>query len=99
LHLVERWTRLDLNTLEYAFTIEDPTTWTRPWTKQDVTKQDEQANRIYSEPRCHEGNYGMVGMLIGTRAVEKEFAEGGGPDPAMRCIAGCGTGLELIDGP
>jgi len=97
LHLVERWTRLDATTLEYTVTIEDPTTWTRPWTvKQEMNRQDERANRISYEPRCHEGNYGMVGLLAGARAEERAFAEGRGPDPATRCTAGCGTGLEEI---
>ena len=83
LHLVERWTRLDANTIEYAVTMEDPTTWTKPWTvKQELTRQNEQANRIYYEPRCHEGNYGMPGLLAGGRAAEKAFAEGRGPNPA-----------------
>ncbi|PYR33010.1 MAG: hypothetical protein DMF90_22345 [Acidobacteria bacterium] len=83
MHLVERWTRVDANTIEYAVTMEDPTTWMKPWTvKQDLTRQDEQANRIYYEPRCHEGNYGMVGILTGARAVEKAFAQGLGPHPA-----------------
>src|SRR5713101_6964753 len=60
LHLVERWTRTGPKTLEYAATIEDPTVWTRPWTvKQDFVKQSDEANRIYSEPRCHEGNFGL----------------------------------------
>src|SRR5205823_1427446 len=46
LHLVERWTRLDANTLEYAVTIEDATTWTRPWTvKLELNKQSDQINR------------------------------------------------------
>ena len=41
LHLTERWRRLDANTLEYVVTIEDPTTWTRPWTaRQEMTIQD-----------------------------------------------------------
>src|SRR5206468_166473 len=40
LHLVERWTRLDADTIEYVVTIDDPTTWTRPWTvKQEFKKQ------------------------------------------------------------
>jgi hypothetical protein len=83
LHLIERWTRLDANTLEYVVTIVDPTTWTKPWTiKQEMKRQDEGANRIYYEPRCHEGNFGMVGMLAGTRDSERAFAEGRGPDPA-----------------
>ena len=95
LHLVERWTRLDADTLEYMVTIEDPTTWTSPWTvKQELTRQDEQQNRIYYEPRCHEGNFGMLGLLAGARVQEKAFAEGRGPDPATLCTGGCGTGLE-----
>jgi len=88
LHLVERWTRVNANTLEYAVTIEDPTTWTKPWTiKQEMTGQSEQANRIYYEPRCHEGNYGLPGMLAGRRAEEAAFAEGRGPDPATKDTA------------
>jgi hypothetical protein len=87
LHLVERWTRLDMDTLEYAVTIDDLTTWVRPWTvKQELKKQSDEANRIYSEPRCHEGNYGMVALLAGARAAERAFAEGRGPDPATLCI-------------
>jgi hypothetical protein len=88
LHLVERWTRVNASTLEYAVTIEDPTTWTKPWTiKQEMTGQSEQANRIYYEPRCHEGNYGLPGMLAGRRAEEAAFAEGRGPDPATKDTA------------
>ncbi len=88
LHLVERWTRLDANTIEYAVTIEDATTWTRPWTaKQELSRQDEQANRIYYEPRCHEGNFGLPTMLLGARAEERAFARGGGPDPATKDTA------------
>jgi hypothetical protein len=88
LHLVERWTRVDANTLEYAVTIEDPTIWTRPWTvKQDMNRQDEQANRIYYEPRCHEGNYGLPALLAGMRAEEAIFAKGRGPDPATKDTA------------
>jgi hypothetical protein len=91
LHLVERWTRLDANTIEYAVTIEDPTTWTRPWTvKQEYSRQSDEANRIYKEPRCHEGNYGMVALLAGARDQERAFAEKRGPDPATECTAGCG---------
>jgi hypothetical protein len=100
LHLIERWTRTDANTLEYAVTIEDLSTWTKPWTvKHEMSKQNEQANRLYMEPRCHEGNYGMVGMLSDTRAMEREFAEGRGPDPATRDIAlgGAGGGEENQD--
>ncbi len=101
LHLVERWTRVDAKTLEYAVTIDDPTTWTKPWTvKQEMTRQDEQANRIYYEPRCHEGNFGLPGMLAGARAQERAFAEGRGPDPATRDTAsdfGAAGGEENAD--
>jgi hypothetical protein len=83
LHLIERWTRTGPNSIEYTVTMDDPTTWTKPWTvKQEYTKQPEQANRIYYEPRCHEGNYGLPGLLAGGRAAEKAFAEGRGPHPA-----------------
>jgi hypothetical protein len=83
LHLVERWTRTGPTTLEYVVTLEDPTVWTRPWTvKQEFTKQSDQENRIYYEPRCIEGNYGLPGFLHGRRMQERAFAEGRGPDPA-----------------
>ncbi len=94
LHLVERFTRLDANTIEYEVTIEDPTTWTRPWTaKVEWTKTSDELNRHYMEPRCHEGNYGLAGQLIGARHDERNFAEGKGPDPATLCSAGCGSTL------
>jgi hypothetical protein len=87
LHLVERWTRLDADTIEYAVTIDDPTRWTRSWTvRQEMKKQSDAANRIYYEPRCHEGNYGLAALLRGARAMEHAFAEGRGPDPATLCI-------------
>jgi hypothetical protein len=82
LHLVERWTRVGPKTLEYEVTIEDPSVWTRPWTvKQEFTRQSDQENRIYNEPRCIEGNYGLPGLLHARRAEERAFAEGRGPDP------------------
>ena len=58
-------------------------------------KQNEQANRIYYEPRCHEGNYGMVALLAGARAEEKAFAQRRGPNPATLCSAGCG-GFDVV---
>jgi hypothetical protein len=91
LHLIERFTPRDRDTLEYVVTIEDPTTWTRPWTvKQELSKQDDKANRHYKEPRCHEGNYGLPSLLAGARAEERAFKQGKGPDPARLCSAGCG---------
>jgi len=83
LHLVERWTRTTPATLEYVVMIEDPTVWTRPWTvRQEFTRQSEEQNRIYYEPRCVEGNYALAGLLRGRRAEERRFAQGRGPDPA-----------------
>ena len=63
--------------------MEDPTTWTTPWTvKQEYTLQSASHNRVYKEPRCHEGNFGMMGMLGGERRIERTFKERKGPDPA-----------------
>ena len=93
LHVVERWTRRDADTIEYVVTIDDPTTWVSSWTvKQELKKQSDAQNRIYYEPRCHEGNYGLVALLQGARVSERAFAEGHGPDPGTLCvvIVGCG---------
>jgi hypothetical protein len=91
LHLVERWVRLDADTLEYTLTVEDPSVWTKPWTaKHELKRQSDKANRIYTEPRCHEGNYGMTALLAGARAAERAFAQGKGPNPATQCLGGCG---------
>ena len=80
--LVERYRRVDAETLEYEITIEDPTVWVAPWTaRQELKRQSDQENRIYYEPRCYDGNYGMPAMFIGARALEQEFAAGKGPDP------------------
>jgi hypothetical protein len=85
LHLMERWTRTGPTTLEYEVKIEDPTVWTQPWTaKEEFTRQSDGENRIYYEPRCIEGNFGLPGLLHGRRLEELAFAEGRGPDPATR---------------
>ena len=85
LHLVERWTRTGPSTLEYEVTVEDPTVWARPWTvKEEFARQSDQDNRLYTEPRCVEGNYGLPGIIHGRRMEERAFAEGRGPDPATR---------------
>jgi len=95
LHLVERWTRTGPSTLEYAVTIEDPTVWTRPWTvKQEFTRQSEEQNRIYYEPRCIEGNYASPGLMRGQRMAEAAFAKGQGPDPAISDNATDFVGVE-----
>ena len=72
LHLIERFTRINAETVRYEFTIDDPTTFTKRWTTAiPMQHTDEQ---IY-EYACHEGNYGMVNLLSGARAQEKA-AEG-----------------------
>lgn len=80
--LVERYRLIDNDTLEYEVTVTDPSVWMAPWTvRQELRRQSDQENRIYYEPRCHEGNYGLVGLLIGARIAERDFREGRGPDP------------------
>ena len=95
LHLVERWWRTGPASLEYVVTIEDPTVWMRPWTvKQEFARQSDQENRLYYEPRCIEGNYGLPGLMRGARAEELAFAEGRGPHPATKDNATDFVGVE-----
>jgi len=95
LRLVERWTRTGPTSLEYVVTIEDPTVWTRPWTvKQEFTRQSDQENRLYYEPRCVEGNYGLPGLMRGARAEDLAFEEGRGPHPATKDSATDFVGVE-----
>jgi hypothetical protein len=85
LHLVERWTRTGPMTLSYEVTAEDPTVWTGSWTvKQEFSRQSDEENRLYTEPRCVEGNQGLPGLLHGRRVEDRAFAEGRGPDPATK---------------
>jgi hypothetical protein len=95
LHLVERWTRTGPGSLEYVVTIDDPTVWTQPWTvRQEFTRQSDQLNRVYYEPRCVEGNYGLPGLIRGARAEELAFAQGRGPNPATKDNATDFVGVE-----
>jgi hypothetical protein len=71
LHLVERFTLKDANTLLYQFTVSDPTVWTRPWTA--IVPMTRGEGAIY-EYACHEGNYAMEDILSGARAEEKAAA-------------------------
>jgi hypothetical protein len=96
LHLVERWTRTGPKTLEYVVTVEDPTVWTRPWTaKQEFTRQSDQENRIYYEPRCVEGNYALPSLMKAARVEELAFVQGKGPDPATKDNATDFVGVEV----
>jgi len=99
LHLVERWTRTAPTTLDYEVTIEDPTVWSRPWTvKEEFTKQSDEENRFYTEPRCVDSNYGLMGLLRARRVGELAFKDGRGPD--QRTIdnikSGFVTGNDLV---
>jgi len=67
-HVVERLTRIDADTLLYEFTVEDPSTWTRPWTASIPMKKLEEPIFEYA---CHEGNYAMTNILSGARAQER----------------------------
>ncbi|HEY7299314.1 MAG TPA: hypothetical protein VH684_15515 [Xanthobacteraceae bacterium] len=81
LHVIERWTRTGPNTLQYQVTIQDPTVWTKPWTvREELTKQSDEENRFYTEPRCVDSNYGLAGLLHARRVDDRAFAEGRGPD-------------------
>ena len=71
LHLVERFTRRSADTLVYEATMTDPATWTRPWTFEVTMAHSDQPVYEYA---CHEGNYGMDGILAGARADEAEAA-------------------------
>ena len=69
MHLTERFTRVSSDILNYEFTVDNPTAFTKPWTVSiPLTRLDEQ---IY-EYACHEGNYGMPGMLKAARMTEQE---------------------------
>ena len=72
LHLTERFTRADENTLVYEVTLDDPTTWTQPWTF--TVPMVRNAGEVY-EYACHEGNYYMANMLRAQRAEEQAAAK------------------------
>jgi hypothetical protein len=71
LHLIERLTRVDADTIRYQFTVDDSTAFTRPWTGELMFVKS--AGPLY-EYACHEGNEGMLGILAGARADEKKAA-------------------------
>lgn len=67
LHVEERFTRVDANTLDYEFTVTDPNTWTVPWS--GSLPMTPSVGPVY-EYACHEGNYGLTNILAGSRAEE-----------------------------
>ena len=82
--LVERFTRLDADTLAYEFTVNDPSVWTRPWTaawplttlESALSVQHDSPVAQIFEYACHEGNYGMSNTLAGTRALDQAATRG-----------------------
>jgi hypothetical protein len=73
--LVERWRRVDSGHLDYRFTVEDPATWTRPWSAAITWSK---TGMLY-EYACHEDNYGLYGILAGARAEEQKAVQKSGP--------------------
>ena len=67
MRVTERFSSIDADTLRYEFTVEDPNTWTRPWT--GVVRMVRSPTPIY-EYACHEGNYGLHNILSGARSQE-----------------------------
>ena len=74
LHLVERLTRVDANTILYRFTVDDPTAFTKPWSAEIPMRKTQEGIFDYE---CHEGNYTMMNVLAGARAQDKRAAEQG----------------------
>ncbi len=72
LHVVERFTRVAADTILYEFTLDDPSTWERPWSVEiPMVKTD---GRLF-EYTCHEGNYGMRNTLRGARAADRRAVD------------------------
>lgn len=74
LKVTERLTRKDARTLNYRFTVEDPTTFTAPFTGELVFNAMAPGELVY-EYACHEGNYGLEGVMSGARAAERDAAK------------------------
>jgi hypothetical protein len=72
LKVIERFTRTDDDTILYRFTVEDPTTWDRPWTGEYTWLASSEPLYEYA---CHEGNYALEGVLRGARVLEKDAAK------------------------
>ena len=72
MRVTERFTRVDADTLLYQFTINDASTWTRPWSAELPMRKT--IGPLF-EHACHEGNYGLYNTLVGARLAEKKAAE------------------------
>jgi hypothetical protein len=68
--ITERFTRIDEKTINYEFTVEDPSTWTKPWSARIPWSRIDPAEQMY-EYACHEDNFDLVHLLTGARIREK----------------------------
>jgi hypothetical protein len=66
--VIERLTRVADDTIEYRFTVEDPSMWTRPWSAESALTR---TTGPLFEHACHEGNYGLYNTLVGARLEER----------------------------
>jgi hypothetical protein len=81
LHVLERFTMIDKDTIRYQFTVEDPSTWTRPWSGETPLRRFD--GPIY-EYGCHEGNYGLANILRAARVQEANGQTVDAPTPFNR---------------
>jgi hypothetical protein len=73
MRVTERFTRVDADTIRYQFTVDDPSTWTKPWTAELPMRRT--IGPMF-EHACHEGNRGLYNTLVGARLEDKKAAEG-----------------------
>ena len=73
MRVIERFTRIDADTIQYKFTVDDESTWMRPWSAELPLKKT--VGPLF-EHACHEGNYGLYNTLVGARLEEKKKAAG-----------------------
>jgi hypothetical protein len=82
MHLVERFTRVDADTLEYEFTLSDPAKFTSPWSVRIPLTTNQASRGVTQGPlyeyACHEGNYSIANVLRGARVEELAADESGG---------------------
>jgi hypothetical protein len=78
MRVTERFTRVAADAIQYTFTVEDPSTWTRPWTAEMPMVT---TTGPLFEHACHEGNYGLYNTLVGARLEEKKAAEAAASSP------------------
>ena len=71
LRVIERFTRVDADTIRYEFTVEDPSRWTSPWSGELPLRRIDESLFEYA---CHEGNHSIVNVLSGERAAERAAA-------------------------